>query len=80
MNFALRHATCLHLTSSNDQHLVQGMITSFHSKCMTSGYHHDWLITSWRDGAYAYADFGLSQQIASWICDIGRHYVTLPNM
>ena len=28
VNFALRHATCLHLTSSNDQHLVPGMITS----------------------------------------------------
>ena len=39
VNFALRHATCLHLTSSNDQHLLLGMITSLRSQCMTSCYH-----------------------------------------
>ena len=33
----LRHATCLHLTSSNDQRLVLGMITSLRSKYLTSG-------------------------------------------
>ena len=28
VNFASCHTTCLHLTLSNDQRLVQGMITS----------------------------------------------------
>ena len=31
-NFELRHATCLHLTSSNEQRYVPGMITSLPSK------------------------------------------------
>ena len=35
VNFALRHATCLHLTSSNDQRLVPGIITSLRSKYVT---------------------------------------------
>ena len=52
VNFALRQATCLHLTSSNDQRYVPGMITSLRSKYMTSGYHHGRLITSWRERAY----------------------------
>ena len=47
-----RHATCFHLTSSNDQRLVPGMINSLRSKCMTSGYHHGRLITSWPESAY----------------------------
>ena len=38
IKFALRHATCLHLTSFNDQRLVLGMITSLGSKYMTSSY------------------------------------------
>ena len=50
--FALRHASCLHLTSSNDQRYVLGMITSLRSKYMTSGYNHGRLITSWRERAY----------------------------
>ena len=50
--FALRHATCLHLTSSHVQCYVPGMITSLRSKYMTFGYHHGRLITSWRERAY----------------------------
>ena len=46
VNFALRHATCLNLTSSNDQRHVRDMITSLRSKCMTSCYHHSLLKTS----------------------------------
>ena len=52
VNFMLCHATCLHPTSSNEQCLVPGMITSLHSKCMTSSYHGGELITSWRERAY----------------------------
>ena len=51
-NFTLHHATCLHLISSNDKCLVSGMITSLHSRYMTSGYHHDRQITSWGERAY----------------------------
>ena len=46
------YTTCLHLTSSNEQRYVPGMITSLRSKYMTSGYHHGRLITSWRERAY----------------------------
>ena len=56
MIFALRHTTCLHLTSSNDQSYVPGMITSLRSKYMTSGYHDGRLITSWRKRAYPSGD------------------------
>ena len=48
VNIALRHATCLHLTSSNDQ----GLINSRRLKLVTSGYHHGRLITRWRERAY----------------------------
>ena len=35
VNFALSQAACLHLTSSNDQRLVPGTITSLRSKGMS---------------------------------------------
>ena len=37
----------------DDQRLVPGMITSLPSKYTTFGYHHDRLITSWRERAYS---------------------------
>ena len=75
INFALRHPTCLHLTSSNDQSLVPGMITSLRSNYMTSGYHHDRLITSWQERAYRICRIWLSRQIASQICDNGTDQI-----
>ena len=43
------------------------MITSLGSKCVTSGYHHGRLITSWRERAFAY--FGLLWLIVFQICN-----------
>ena len=61
--------SCLHLTSSNNQRLVSGMITSLHSKYMTSGYHHGMQIPVGGKELIAYTDFGLSREIVSKICD-----------
>ena len=58
VNLALCHATCLHLTSSNDQRLMPGMITPLSSKYMTSGYHHGRLITNWWERAYRICRLG----------------------
>ena len=63
LNFALCHSTCLHLTSSNDKHLLPGMITSLRSKYMTSSY------------LIAYADFRLSRQIMARVCDNGTYSI-----
>ena len=75
INFALSHATCLHLMSSNGQCLVLGMISSLCSKYMTSGNHYGRLITVGRKELIAYADFGLSWQKVSRICDNGIYHI-----
>ena len=69
VNCAVCHATCCHLTSSNDQCLVLGMITSFHSKYTILGYHLGRQITSWQERAYHICSFALSRQIVSRICN-----------
>ena len=68
----LRHATCLHLTSSNDHGLVPGMITSSSPFKM-----HDYRLSSRQADNHAVggkelianADFRSSRKIVSEMCD-----------
>ena len=72
----LRHAACLHLTSSNDQCLLPGMITSLRSKFMTFSFHHSRLITSWWERVYRICRLWVITANASRICDLGARVRT----
>ena len=70
VHFELRQSTCLHMMSPNEQGLMSGIITSLHSKYMTSSFHGR-QITSWRESVLniALTDYGFSWQIMFQICD-----------
>ena len=67
--FVLHHAICIHLTPSNDQRRILGMIISLCSKCMTSGYHHNRMLTRFQDRGFYICRLCVIMANCTRICD-----------
>ena len=81
VDFGLSHVNCLHMTSSNKQHLEMTMIASLHSEHTISGYQHGRQIISLQERAYhicilCVITANIVSNMSSWIFNLQLHPAT----